>query len=58
MAPRFMTCASGGMVEPSARVCCIITRYIIRSGMGEDCGFYFDHVEPEVLETSECVFHR
>lgn len=53
MAPRFMTCAPGEMVEPSARVYCII-----RSGMGEDCGFYFYHVEPEVLETSECVFHR
>ena len=36
MAPRFMTCASGGMIEPSIRVC-----GIIRSGMRENDGFYF-----------------
>lgn len=53
MTPRFMTCASRGMIEPSTRVC-----GIIRSGMRENDGFYFDCVEPEVLETSECVFHR
>lgn len=48
-----MTCASGEMVKPFTGVCCIMS-----SGLGEDCVFYFHHVEPEALETSECVFPR
>lgn len=53
MTLRFLTCAPGEMVQPFAGV-----HYITRSGMGEDCVFYFGHVEPEVFETSEFRFHR
>lgn len=48
-----MICASGEMVKPFTGVCCIISL-----GLEEDCVFYFGHVEPEALETSECVFPR
>lgn len=50
---RFLTCTSGGKVEVFAGVHCPIT-----SGMGEDCGSCFSHIEPEVFETSECIFHK